>query len=155
MAGFKRKRLFVDPHVQGALLARVLIYWLSCMIFGVLGLSLAQTLFEPNQYFFQRFDDILREHWPILVMLIAALPFILYDALKASHKFAGPIFRLRRDLQRHARGERIKPIHFRTGDHWQDLADQVNRLVERLEVAERNAMERDTTEVVAFAENEG
>lgn len=31
MSKFKRKKLWIDSKVQGALLARVLAYWISCL----------------------------------------------------------------------------------------------------------------------------
>lgn len=146
MARFKRKRLFVDPHVQGAVLARVFMYWVSCVAFGIFGLALVQTFLDPNHLFVQRIGYVCREHWPILAMLAALLPFVLYDTLRVTHRFAGPIYRLRSDLESLTRGETVKSIRFRDGDHWQDLADQINGLLERLDAAECSPTEQSATE---------
>jgi len=148
MAEFKRKRLFVDSHVQGAILARVFIYWACCVGFGILGLALVQTFLDPNHFFIQRVGSVCSEHWPILAMLVDLLPFVLYDTLRVTHRFAGPIYRLRTDLRRLARGESVESIRFRTGDHWQDLADQINDLLKRLDAAEGSVTEQSTLEAV-------
>lgn len=152
MAKFKRKRLFVDPHVQGAILARVFIYWACCVGFGILGLALVQTFLDPNRLFVQRVGAVCSEHWPILAMLVVLLPFVLYDTLKVTHRFAGPIYRLRADLRRVARGESVTSIRFRDGDHWQDLAEQVSGLLKRLHEAENRATEQSPVEAANAGE---
>jgi hypothetical protein len=137
----KRTRLWVDPSVQGALIVRVLIYWFACMIFVTLPLALIQTLANPGQYLYQHYLDVLFRHWPILAALTAMIPLFIYDTILFSHRFAGPISRLRRELGRYEQGERIFPIAFRKGDFWRDLVDRINNLVERAETAERRLAE--------------
>jgi len=43
-----------------------------------------------------------------------------------SHRVAGPIYRMRRHLQEAAAGRAPKPIRFRQGDYFQELADAYN-----------------------------
>jgi len=70
-----------------------------------------------------------------LVMLASALilPAILLDFLRLSHRWVGPIFRLRASLQALNRGETVKPIAFRDGDFWQELAGEFNQAAEELQ----------------------
>jgi hypothetical protein len=55
----------------------------------------------------------------------------LYDTLKLSHRFAGPIVRLRNGLSAWGDGKEVQPIKFRQNDFWNELADHFNRAVER------------------------
>lgn len=137
----KRTRLWVDASVQGALIARVLVYWLACMVLVTLPLALIQALVDPSQYLHQHYFQLLSHHWPILAALTAIVPFFVYDTIRFSHRFAGPISRLRRDLIRYEQGKDIFPINFREGDFWRDLVDRINNVVERAETAEKKLSE--------------
>jgi hypothetical protein len=137
----KRARLWVDPEVQGALILRVLVYWLACMIFVTLPLALIYAFANPGKYLHEHYLNLLLRHWPVLAALTAMIPFIIYDTIRFSHRFAGPISRLRRELIRYEEGEEIFPIHFRKGDFWRDVVDRINNVVERAETAERKLAE--------------
>lgn len=116
MARKKRKRLYVDRLVQGAILMRLFCYGILCLLFATVPLSIVRTTMQPDRLLLDHFFDVCRQHWPILATLGALLPFLLYDALKLSHRFAGPIFRIQNDLDRFARSEEIPPIRFRDKD---------------------------------------
>ena len=51
--------------------------------------------------------------------------------LRLTNRFAGPICRLRQQLQGFDRGEAVAGMEFRTGDFWRDLAIHVDALFER------------------------
>ena len=132
-----RKRLFVDSEVQGAVIKRVLIYWAFCLLFITVSIAIGQTLADPSRYVFRRLGDTWRQHWQVLAAMVAMLPFVLYDMLKLRNRFAGPIFRLRRELKHFLESNEYQPIQFRQNDFWSDLADRVNDLVHRVEMAEQ------------------
>jgi len=67
-----------------------------------------------------------------LQRVIALFPVFAYDSIKLSHRFVGPIMRLRRVLRQAALGEHVPPLQFRQDDFWQDLAGSFNTLMERL-----------------------
>jgi len=144
MAKRKRKRLYVDRLVQGAILVRVFCYGMLCLLFATVPLSIVRTLMEPDRLLLDHFFDVCQQHWPILATLSALLPFVLYDVLKLSHRFAGPIFRVQNDLDRFARGEEIATMRFRDNDFWQDLGTKVDQLVRRCEAAESRAGDHET-----------
>jgi hypothetical protein len=131
-----RKRLFVDALVQGALVRRLGLYFCSAIVFVVLPSAIARTYLEPERFFFSHLLDVTTEYGPVLLTLIAMAPFVFYDALKLTNRFAGPIYRLRQQLQRFENGEDVSRIKFRDGDFWPDLAVQVNALLERVRIAE-------------------
>jgi nitrogen fixation/metabolism regulation signal transduction histidine kinase len=54
------------------------------------------------------------------------------DAIKLSHRFAGPIFSLRRAIRKVAEGEAPRKLKFRQLDFWQDLAEDYNAMLLRL-----------------------
>jgi nitrogen fixation/metabolism regulation signal transduction histidine kinase len=66
------------------------------------------------------------------LVLFFMLPAFIVDTIKLSHRFAGPIFRLRGVFRSLASGEKYQPLRFREMDFWQELADDFNRMVERL-----------------------
>jgi hypothetical protein len=136
-----RKRLLVDKQVQWALIKRFLFYWVCILVFVTMPIAISQTLVEPSRYLVQHYFDTWRSHWPILATLTVLLPFVLYDILKISHRFAGPIFRLRRELQRYVHGEEADCVRFRDGDFWPDLGDNVTALMERVHAAEKRVAE--------------
>ncbi len=131
-----RKRLSVDDQVQGAISRRLGLYFCTALVFMLLPSTIARTFLEPERLFLTHLWDVIWEYWPLLLTLTAAMPFVFYDTLKLSNRFAGPIYRLRRQLQRFGSGEVISPIKFRDDDFWQDLATEVNTLLERVRAAE-------------------
>lgn len=128
-----RKRLFVDHGVQGALIARVVMYWVFCMISvgfirAILMAALRATHVEVGAW-----------SVPMLPELLASLffaPIVIYDILKTSNRFVGPIFRLRRCMTELAEGKEVEPLHFRDGDLWQEVADGFNGVLTRIQQPE-------------------
>jgi len=116
-----------------------LVYWASCTLLATIPLAVIQTFARPDLRPLEHFVQVVLRHWPILLMSMAILPVVVWDAIRFSHRFAGPIFRVRRELNRHAQGERIRPLQFRPGDFWKDLAVQINVLLNRVEAAETTA----------------
>jgi hypothetical protein len=133
MKDAKRTRLFIDPQVQGRLLCRVVLYW--CMAVVVMGtLAGVQVAIEGRHAPFEVVANrTLLAFGPALIAAVIMLPLILFDALRFSNKFAGPMHRLRREVKRLADGDSYSPIDFRKGDFWYDLAQEFNRLADRLE----------------------
>jgi len=64
--------------------------------------------------------------------LLLASPFIFLLALISSHKIAGPIYRIEKDMSEIARGNLALRIKLRRGDELQDIADAINAMTEKL-----------------------
>jgi nitrate/nitrite-specific signal transduction histidine kinase len=60
------------------------------------------------------------------------VPATLLDFLRLSHRWVGPIYRLRTSLQALNPGEAVKPLAFRDGDFWQELAGDFNQMADEL-----------------------
>ncbi len=126
MGLLKRKKLFVDPQVQGALLGRAFLYWLICVGLMTAMLACWQIFTGPEQRLPELFANLWYQYAPALVVSLLVLPLILFDVVQISNRFVGPVYRLRHRMRQVARGERVDPIKFRQGDFWLEFADEFN-----------------------------
>lgn len=140
-----RRRYFVDPKVQTGLLKRIAFYWTASILFLTLPIAFAKVLAEPSVFFLDHIVNVFTTHWPVLAMLMFFLPFAMNDAIKFSNRFTGPVFRLRSELRNFEAGQCLKPIKFRQGDYWHDLAEGINRVGKRL-----NELEEQRTKANGF-----
>jgi hypothetical protein len=132
MALVQRKRFFVDPQVQGALLYRSFLYWLVCIGLMTAMLACWQVFTGPPQPLVEVFATLWFNYAPALVVAVLVLPLMLFDVVRFSNRFVGPVYRLRSSMRQIGRGEEIGPIKFREGDFWIEVADEFNRVVERI-----------------------
>jgi hypothetical protein len=143
MALVQRKRLFVDPQVQGALLYRAFMYWLVCVGLMTAMLACWQVFTGPPQTLLQVFSTLWFNYAPALVVAALVLPLILLDVVRISNRFVGPVYRLRNGMRRLARGELVAPMKFREGDFWLEFADEFNNI---LGLVSRNANAQSSSE---------
>lgn len=127
-----RKKTFVDPKVQGALVRRLVFHW--CAFIGVAALVAfcLQVLSNPFRSFEEHAQQVWWTHGPFLLVMFFLLPVFILDTIKLSHRFAGPIYRLRNVIRGLANGDEFKPLKFREIDFWQGLAEDFNNMVYRL-----------------------
>lgn len=128
----KRKRTFVDAEVQTAIIKRIVIYWLSGMMFILLPLTFSNTFMEPEVHIVSHFFSVVVHYWPVILMMFILLPLAMYDVNRFSNRFVGPIYRVRKELDKFEETGRIPPIKFREKDYWQDLAGQLNTVSDRI-----------------------
>ena len=127
-----RSRLFVDYKVQGALVVRVLTYWLVCLATLTLMILCWRTITGPARLFFTHFDEMWFQFGPAVIGSTMLVPLVVFDILRLSNRFVGPLIRLRRSLNALGRGEEVAPLEFRTGDFWQGIADEFNTVAQRM-----------------------
>ena len=127
-----RKRLFVDPEVQGALVLRVLLYWAVCLITIALML-LCWSIVRTPRLSYNHLDNMWFHYGPALIASCVMLPMVVVDLIRLSNRFAGPLLRLRRSMWALARGEHVEPIQFREGDFWQEFAEAFNAILIRMQ----------------------
>jgi hypothetical protein len=145
-----RKKLFVDAKIQGALLVRAVMYWIFALMAITLMLLCWRIITGPVRSFYNHFDHIWFFYGPALVASFVLLPVVLVDVVKLSNRFVGPLVRFRRALRALASGEHVEPIQFRQGDYWQEMADEFNVLVRRLQ-RDRPEVEPEDQEAVGAA----
>ncbi|MGA2797372.1 MAG: hypothetical protein ABSE63_07340 [Thermoguttaceae bacterium] len=127
-----RKHLFVDPKVQGVLIARVVIYWVACLITIALMLLCWDIIAGPTRMLYLHFDNMWFFYGPAAIASLLVLPLIIVDIIRVSNRFVGPLIRLRRSMRALARGEYVEPIEFRGKDFWYDFADEFNAIRARI-----------------------
>jgi hypothetical protein len=127
-----RTRLYIDRPIQFAIIVRALTYWTVCLTMQILAVTFLPVLFHPPENFYA-----IGEHfwWTLgfgMLGSIVALPLIVMDILRLSHRWVGPVFRLRSYLRSLRNRQPVGRLSFRAGDFWQDLAADVNSVVMEL-----------------------
>jgi len=128
----RRSVFFIDPSVQGALMVRVVVYWLYFLLSISLMLICWRVYSGPPQRFFDLLAEIYGQHAPALVASLIVLPVVMMDVLRLSNRFVGPVTRLRNGLKELAEGRPAQPLNFRANDFWRDAATDFNRVAARV-----------------------
>ncbi len=58
---------------------------------------------------------------------------VIVVGILATHRIAGPVYRIEQDIRRVLAGEKGVVVRFRSGDAFSSLAERVNELIERVE----------------------
>lgn len=123
-----RRRFFVDKKFQLTLAANMLLAALACMLITAMAMSWFYIYFL-NDRLWAEIDTAFWTKVSVLAGLI--LSGIAAWTVLRTHSIAGPIFKIRSVLQAAARGEfPDHPVHFRKGDAFQELADDMNRCLD-------------------------
>lgn len=129
-----RKHLFVDPKVQGALMARVVLYWFVCLLSITLMLLCWRIITGPPRMFATHMEEMWGSYGPAVIASFILLPLVIVDVLRFSNRFVGPLLRLRRSMRQLGRGEEVEPIEFRADDFWPEFADEFNAIRLRVQL---------------------
>ncbi|MFK8112504.1 MAG: hypothetical protein AB8B91_09885 [Rubripirellula sp.] len=127
-----RQQLMIDKDVQGAVLQRTVLYSVCCVVYFMVIMFFTSSADNPDAKLYETILLCLDEavYWaPGLIILT---PVIAYDLLTLTNRFAGPVFRLRREMERLAKGEPAYALSFRDGDYWMELADLFNQVRDEL-----------------------
>lgn len=141
----KRQKVYVDRHVQGGIVLRLACIWLATTALAVFVSAVLQFFGDPTIGLDGYLTESSRYWGPTLMAFAAMLPIAALYLIRFTHRFVGPILRLRRVLRELADGERIPPIQFRDNDYWHDLAEEFNRVSAALEEARGRVAELETT----------
>ncbi len=131
----KRRKLLVDRPVQFGLVAMLVFHWIALLaaVAVLLPLFRAVVLIDVTTPFAERAAQAGIDAVMLCAVLLLLLPYFIYDTFRTTNRFAGPIYRLHRTIRETAQGEPFRPIKFRKGDHWHDVAEDFNEMVERLQ----------------------
>jgi hypothetical protein len=132
----RRKKQFIDACVQGALARRIIAHWLVFLAVGSLVAFILQVLSNPFRPLSDHVRDMWWTHGPFLLVLAFLLPVFVVDTIKLSHRFAGPIYALRKALREIALGEKPRRLKFRKRDFWHSLADEYNAVLVKFDLLE-------------------
>jgi hypothetical protein len=143
----KRRTTIFDPEVQGSVIRKITIHWIIFFGCNVLALLIWVRLFEqPDASWKQTFADTVRRFLPFFVVTLALIPAFVWDTLKLTSRFAGPILRLREALAEAGKGRTVPPLKFRDNDFWQEMAHNFNLMMERHEAEQTNPTSVEQTE---------
>lgn len=127
-----RRRYFVDPQVQGALIRQAIWYWLWTSI--TFGLVIILCRVAPS--WLSGKDHPSGQLWyhlgPYVLASAVLFPVVVFSAIRCSHRFVGPMVRVRRTLKELAAGESVDELRLREHDYWTDIADHINEIAARL-----------------------
>ncbi len=128
----KRKRTLVDPEVQGGILRKIALHWAMFFVCNAMALVIWIRLFEqPDAQWGQTLGDTFRRFLPFFVITMALIPAFVWDTMKLTNRFAGPILRLKNAMAEANAGRAVAPLRFRSNDFWQEIATSFNQLMER------------------------
>lgn len=144
----RRKKQFVDTCVQGALARRIIVHWLLFLAVGSLVAFVLQVLSNPFRPITAHVQDMWWTQGPFLLVLAFLLPVFVVDTIKISHRFAGPIYALRRGLREIVQGEKPQRLKFRKRDFWHGLADEYNAVLVKFDLLEEDKKEVEQDETV-------
>lgn len=159
--------LTLEPEFKKRQIARVLAFTAAYVAISTACVSavysLAMRPLTQGQLPFYIRSEMLREAggapglqetlvvWATLMIGLSSF-FAIVVGLYFSHKLAGPIYRFKLELQRLADGQPTRTIRLRQGDDFQDVAQAMNRALERLQGDEMALLERLETAEQRFAE---
>ncbi len=133
----RRSKMFVDPEVQGGLIRMVALHWGLFFLCNSFALLLWMRLFEqPDAAWGETLVDCVRRFLPFFIITTALIPAFVWDTLKLTNRFAGPMTRLRSALAEAGAGRSVPPLRFRDGDYWIGVAEDFNRVMNRARLAD-------------------
>jgi hypothetical protein len=150
----RRSIFLIDREVQGALMLRIMLYWLFCLLSISLMLICWSAYNGPSQRFVDLVTDLYYRYGPALSASLILLPIVMMDVLRMSNKFVGPVMRLRKGLRDVAEGRPAQPLNFRDDDFWREMAGDFNRAAAHVAraAAERPAATEEMSEPPVAAE---
>jgi nitrogen fixation/metabolism regulation signal transduction histidine kinase len=113
--------VFVAAVVPTAIIAACLYYLIFNMLAWQLGI--------PEAIAYNLVPVARKVNLIILIALPIALFVIWFMALELSHRIAGPLYRLEKELNDRIEGKKSGPIQLREKDELRVLADKINRLI--------------------------
>ena len=142
----QRRQKFIDSKVQGALARRIIFHWLVFIAVASVTALLLQVLSDPFRPAGEHVENLWYTHGPFLIVMVFLLPVFVIDTIKISHRFAGPIYSLRRTMREIADGQPQRELKFRDGDFWHELANDYNAMIARLApgAKEKSTADQDT-----------
>jgi len=150
----ERKKTFVDPRVQGSLVRRLIYHWVAFLAVSSAMAFFLQVLTNPFESMSTHFQNLWWTHGPFLLVMVFLLPVFVLDTIRLSHRFAGPIYRLRQTIRSIAQGKPTQRLKFRDFDFWQGLAGDFNQMVDRLSNHEVEMLDNEGPEASELAELE-
>lgn len=135
MQNNRRARKYLGTSVQTKLLFLVFFSAIIpaaivglCMYYFIFSMMARQMMF-PEAIAANLIPVLNRVNVVVLITLPLSLVLIWVVALELSHRIAGPLYRMEKDLDERIKGIRQGPIVLRKNDELKPLADKINKLI--------------------------
>ena len=137
----KRSKLFVDYPVQGSLVRQILVHWVvACGVIFVYLLCMQIFKGGIQKSLGEHLAAMWDQYGILLVVLATVFPVFIFDSIRLSHRFSGPMVPFGKALERLSNGEPIEPVNFRDTDFWKHLSRDLNSVARKLNlIAEDSA----------------
>jgi len=116
-------QMVVPTLMFGAFIYMVSKMYLSC-IQSIIGNS---AISDPYVYGILNFLVL-----SLTGFLIVVISLLIFLGIRFSHHIAGPIYRLKRDMKKLAKGEKIERLRFRKTDMLDGIDEQLNIIAKKL-----------------------
>ena len=139
----KRKRIWID-RFQTNLSLRLAFYFLLYMVTVLAWVAVDRVAASLIEEHFGQGTG----YWSLMsacVVVLVGLLFI-YDMMRFSHRFVGPLFRFRQCLKAIVAGDDMTLMKLRQDDFLQELKDEFNEMLKVLE--QRGAVKLIASEVI-------
>ena len=143
----KRRKIFVDADVQSELLRQLVYHWLmflTTLLWILVIVEFVKSGFTAR--IGECMSNVMHDNVVMLMSLLVLAPMAIYQMVKVSHRFVGPMVKFRRSIARLGAGEQVEPVCFRKNDFWKDIAANFNLVVGRIEELEAAAKKPSPTQ---------
>ncbi len=131
----KRKSKFVGTALQAKTL--LLVFVAAVIPAAIIAICLYYLIFNMLAWQLGIPESIAYNLVPVArkvnIIILVALPITLFIiwlmALELSHRIAGPLYRLEKELDDRIEGQKKGPIRLREKDELKALADKINKLI--------------------------
>jgi len=127
----RRRKYFIDPTIQGAILRQAVGYWLYCTVIY----ALVVFIFRIAPHWLSGEGVGFRLIWyhlaPMVISSAVFFPIVMFSAVRFSHRFVGPMVRFRQVMRQLSQGETAPEIKLRRDDYWTDVAKEINQVSAR------------------------
>jgi hypothetical protein len=133
----RRNKRYIDPPVQNSLARRIIMHWAIYFVAATTVTLLLHFYSNPLLPIGTHFKELWWSLAPSLIVMLCLVPIFVFDSIKVSSRFTGPIARLRSAIDDLSQGKPHELASFREGDFWQTLAQDFNKMVSHLKNQDR------------------
>ena len=129
----RRKTIVVNAPVQRRItLAITLVPAIALAMTSLVAAIFCQRLVHEAQRFDVELANVLPLLCTLLVFVAVSGAVILLQAVRVSHRIAGPAYRITMSLRRIREGDLDFTVRLRKGDHLTEVADELNSVLAKL-----------------------
>jgi hypothetical protein len=153
----QRKKIYLGWRLHGRIVARFAMYWALYHVIVLQALCGRDFLIYETavlngkqQVSFEEFvSSLVSQHLWVVLLAVAVFPVMLWEIVRLTHRFVGPLKQLGSEFRRLAEGGDIRAIKFRQGD----FADEVEEAFNQYVASQLAARESESVSAACAGEN--